>query len=438
MAATSSTDGAGTTGGFCAGLQEWWSGVTSGFKGNLTNTGIAGPSTNGAGLTTDLPIKSIRENCPIPIIVKVTTRVGDIPVPGVRVFCGGETEAASLGITGRDGLTPLGHGNACDNQATITVFYKNDDARLKLERVRFQITGIQKGGGGVTAATGGQVEHVIEKIIDAYGEGGDKNFTNRYSGADLIDTQNGKLVVNVKLATLSLDVPYDNQREKDELDIGSNLYGDRLCGASSHTMIANYWSKTDFSRNQDIREVSAANGGTYRYAGYDIWQHYDRVAAGALAKIANAHYGDANLAGVSFTTGPDIPSSQVDKAFLPKLALGEPALASTYATAGHIMVVRGCVVTDQKSAHYLIMNDPYGSLITASSKYDDGKNVGYSHEENEYNKSGMFDDKGRHVYYSRAMEARSGAFRLKGGALSLKRSPSFSTDELAQRVTKGE
>lgn len=354
MVATSSTNGAGATGGFCAGLQEWWSGVTSGLKENLTNTGIAGPSTNGAGSTTDLPIEVIQAKCPIPVIVKVTTRVGDIPVPGVKVFCGGETKAALIGTTGSDGLTPLGQGNACDDQATIWVFYKNDDARLKLEQVRFQITGIRKGGGGVTAATGGQVEHTIEKILDAYGTKSDKNFVNQYSGAELVNIQDGKLAVSIKLATLSLSVPYISQNMGNESVNGHVFSGSILCGPTSHTMLLNYWG-IDVTRNQWMQATNPTSSRSRPWAG-----NAQRIKT-------TGRFVSSSGKGLK-VKGSDLSEGNYDN----YLAKGCPVITSTWATgdSGHIMIVRGVVQKNDGTTSWFIMNDPYGNLASQFSIYD--------------------------------------------------------------------
>lgn len=388
------------------------------------------------GQGADSPVEVVRAECPVPVRVRVTSRAGDIPIPGVKIYCGGRDSASLVGTTNAEGVA-FGTGNGCDGSMVLTACYANADRRLKQEVFRIDISGIDVPAG---SATGGSATNTIEKIIDAAGDGGDEDFVDSYSGADLVRVANNAVEVDVKLATLSLHVPkYVNQSYGNETVGGETFKGNALCAPSSYVMLLSYWG-IDIGRNDLMSQMVKKNGNRLKSGGYPIWQTWERTP-GYIAGIAddNGETGH-DYTGRQFASGETIPSSEVTNAIRPKLEKGQPSVTSTVATAfGHIMLISGCVVNSSKQIQFLIIHDPYGSLITTSSKYDDGKTEGYKGNEAELNASDREgDDKGRHVYYSSAMEAAKGAYKLKSyNTMYLERSPALTKEQISQRLTPG-
>ncbi len=324
------------------------------------------------------------------VVVEVRTRAGDIPVSGVQVRINDQL----IGTTGQDGQAPS-TGPRGDVALDVELRYENSSARLKRERVTLSITGIDP---NTNALSAGQVEHTISKIQDVFGSGaegfgGDLDFTDTYAGADRVTMENTDdpnlrlMKVNLRVATLSLQVPYLSQVGAGEtITIAAakngqpaqtqTFRGSIICMPTSTKMCIDYWQITkadgaDLSRNDIMQECwdQHSNPSTNYPCPWQEWWHL-RAVAGNLA--AN----DPDTDTFTVTDGPagqgssaSIPSAYAN-AIVAELSAGKPVVTSTYATNGHVMCVRGAVVDHAGQAQWLIFNDPYGNLAAADSVYD--------------------------------------------------------------------
>jgi peptidoglycan hydrolase-like protein with peptidoglycan-binding domain len=74
--------------------------------------------------------------------------------------------------------------------------------------------------------------------------------------------------------------------------------------------------------------------------------------------------------------GWNAPSSDANNV-LTSIKIGEPIAVSTYATGGHVMVLRGGVVDYADNVKWLIFNDPYGTLAGQDSIYDQSLDIAH-------------------------------------------------------------
>ncbi len=323
------------------------------------------------------------------VVVVVSTRAGDIPLSGLAV----RLDGAALGNTDDEGRSPESALRGKPT-AAIEVEYVNAGARLKRELFTLTITAIDA---EAMAYTTGDARNHIVKVQDVFGSGddgfaGDKDFDDSYPGtASMSGTDNPDirlLTVTVKMATLSLVVPYLSQAGTGESvqtspptpahpgGVHQTFTGSIICMPTSTKMALDYWGITlagggDLSRRRLMQETwdrHASPSASFPCP----WQNWDhlRTTTGELAD--EAHPGEYSVGRTSAGTGNDdsIPSGYAD-GILALLAAGKPVVNSTYATDGHVMCIRGAVVDHDGHAQWLIFNDPYGNLASSDSVYGD-------------------------------------------------------------------
>lgn len=323
------------------------------------------------------------------VVVVVSTRAGDIPLSGLAV----RLDGAALGTTGDDGRSPE---SALRGKPTadIEVEYVNAGARLKRERFTLSITGIDAESMTYTV---GDARNFIAKVQDVFGSGddgfaGDKDFDDVYPGtAAMSGTDNPDirlLTVTVRMATLSLVVPYLSQAGTGEsvqtvaptpahpAGVSQTFTGSIICMPTSTKMALDYWGITlagggDLSRRRLMQETWDRHPSPS--ASFPCpWQNWDHLRTTTAELAEEAHPGEYSVGRTSGGTGNDdsIPSDYAD-GIVALLAAGKPVVNSTYATDGHVMCIRGAVVDHDGHAQWLIFNDPYGNLASGDSVYGD-------------------------------------------------------------------
>lgn len=152
--------------------------------------------------------------------IKVVTRLGSIPVKGVKIkvkVADAEEDFGTSDATGqvKDGDRPK-RKKVTPNAVTITGSYKNDAEHLREEKFSIALTEIKPGEKTQKV----KVKHEIPKIRNAPGETDDVDFKTEYETAgDLAWKDDGStrvLEVTVKICTFSLLVPYVNQRASND------------------------------------------------------------------------------------------------------------------------------------------------------------------------------------------------------------------------------
>lgn len=336
--------------------------------------------------TPDTEVDTDRVRCPVAVAVTVTTRSGEIPLRGVVV----EADGRVLGRTDQQGRV-RGQASACDGRIRLKAVYQSDEARLKREEFTLEITGIDM---TARTATGGQARNFISKVQDVFGSGaggypGDKDFTDSYDGADLVSVPAQgagapEIQVQVRMATLSLTVPYRNQNDASETVNGVTTSGSVLCMPSSAEMQARYWgiqkvetardgtqTRSDMDRLDVMLKAYDRNRRGFTLASFPRhWQDWGnlRGAMGDLAEASSAGSYSVNNGPASAADVETIPSAYAD-ALTAKVAQGVPVVSSTYATDGHVMIVIGAVVKHGGESEWLILNDPNGTLASVDSVY---------------------------------------------------------------------
>ncbi len=336
----------------------------------------------------DTEVDTDRATCPAPCVVTVTTRAGDIPVPGVVIY----SDNRRIGTTNNDGIVS-GDLSACGGNTTLKAVYQNDTARVKREEFTLPITGINVQSG---TANGGQARNFIAKVQDVFGSGnggypGDKDFEDTYAGADLVtvgEPDGGGLTavrITVKLATISLTVPYRNQNDSNETVQGVVQSGGALCMPTSAEMQAGYWGlelvtpsptpgadplREALTRHQIMQQAYNQAPTALSLLNFPRhWQDWGNMRA-TLQTLANSSSPNT----YNVTNGPagadveTIPSTYAD-GLTDLVEKGVPVITSTYATDGHIMIVIGAVVKHDDETEWLILNDPNGTLASSDSIY---------------------------------------------------------------------
>ncbi|MDF3608018.1 C39 family peptidase [Paracoccus sp. DMF-8] len=334
----------------------------------------------------DAEVGGDRVRCPVAVAVTVTTRAGDLPLRGIVI----EADGRLVGRTNAQGLLRA-QVSACDGRIRLKAIYENQAARLKREEFTLEITGIDM---AARRATGGRARNFIPKVQDVFGSGaggfpGDKDFDDSYSGADLVSVpaqgQGAPEVrVSVKMATLSLDVPYRNQNDASETVNGVTTSGSVLCMPSSAEMQARYWgiqsvataadgaeTRAEMDRLDVMQKAYDRNPRGFRLGAFPRhWQDWTNLR-GAMTDLSEAH----RAGGFTVNNGPasnadveTIPSGYADR-ITARVAQGVPVVTSTYATDGHVMIVIGAVVKHDDESEWLILNDPNGTLASVDSIY---------------------------------------------------------------------
>lgn len=343
----------------------------------------------------DSPCTTCPANQPVTavykVVVEVLTRTGDIPIRDIAVSVNG----ASLGTTNVEGKSAESAAQSAA-EALIQVTYANADEGLKQETVTLSITGINAES---KAFTPGNAENRIPKMQDVFGSGeggfgGDIDFVDTYSSrgdvsmADTAEADVKRLNVVVRMATLSLQVPYLSQVGPGETiqvapptpanpaGRSHTFRGNIICMPTSTTMAIDYWGITsagggDLSRNALMQECwDEHNHPTIAYP--CPWQQWGHLRSTTSDLLAAAHPGVYTVDnGPSWAGGhsASIPSAYAN-GITAELAAGKPVVTSTYATSGHVMCVRGAVVRHDGETQWLILNDPYGNLASQDSIYD--------------------------------------------------------------------
>jgi hypothetical protein len=325
------------------------------------------------------------------VVVGVFTRAGEIPIKGVQVTLNG----ALLGSTDAEGKTKES-GLQSETEATIVVTYENASEGLKEETCALRITSIDAKS---KAFTTGSAENKILKVQDVFGSGaggfgGDLDFVDSYSASGdvaMSDTSEADvklLAVVIRMATLSLQVPYLSQVGPGEtIQIAPptpanpagqthTFRGNIICMPTATKMAIDYWGITaaggsDLSRNALMQECwdTHSNPQVNYPCPWQKWSHLRATTADLAESSDPGEYTvDTGPAGAGGNSA-SIPSTYAD-GITTELAAGKPVVTSTYATSGHVMCVRGAVVKNDGTAQWLILNDPYGNLASGDSIYD--------------------------------------------------------------------
>lgn len=321
--------------------------------------------------------------CPVPCVITVVTRAGEVPVEGVYV----EGDGARIGVTNSNGIA-MGSVSTCDGAVTIKAIYENADARVKSEEATLEVTDLAL---PLTSATGGQARNFIAKVQDVFGSGdggfpGDKDFEDTYASSAQVTVVTGTLHVTIKLATISLVVPYRNQNDSAESISNVAQRGAILCMPTSGEMQGRYWgiqkvtpataatpeTRADITRYDIMMEAYTRNTGGYRLGSFPRhWQNWDNLRGAVRTLVETSHpntftVGNGPAGGAVET----IPSTYADS-LTELLGQGVPTVTSTYATDGHVMIVTGAVVKHDDESEWLILNDPNGTLSSTDSIYGD-------------------------------------------------------------------
>jgi len=320
--------------------------------------------------------------------VNVTTRAGGIPVRNVVVTLDG----TDLGRTNPEGVAP-NSGVKTSPNLSIEVVYENDAENVKEEVFTLALSNINA---SAETATAGESKNCILKVQDVFGSGatgfpGDLDFVDRYSDTDafeFVDSGDANvkvLRVNVKLATLSLDVPYSSQVGDPETitirppvggtpAVTHDFRGSVICMPTSAKMCTDYWQILDsgggeLSRNEIMQ--ACWNQGSNQSVDFPCpWQNWAhlRTVIGGIAQSSNPNTYSVTRGPAATSNSASIPSTYAD-GIRDELESGCPVATSTYATAGHVMVVRGAVVDHDDHVQWLIFNDPNGNLASVDSIY---------------------------------------------------------------------
>jgi hypothetical protein len=344
---------------------------------------VTEPDPNGTG-DDGGQVESATVSCPVSAVVTVVTRTGERVVEGAYV----EADGARLGITNSNGIA-MGMVSGCDGEVTLKAIYENADARVKSEEATLEITGLNA---SANTATAGAARNFIAKVQDVFGSGdsgfpGDKDFEDNYTAdAAQVRMENSTLHVTIKLATISLVVPYRNQNDSAENIRNVAQRGAILCMPTSGEMQGRYWGiqkvtaatattpevRADIARYDIMMEAYNRNRTGFQLGSFPRhWQNWANLRA-AMQTIVDASHPDTYTVG----SGPagdnvsNIPSTYAD-GVTELLGEGVPTVTSTYATDGHVMIVVGAVVKHDDETEWLILNDPNGTLASTRSIYGD-------------------------------------------------------------------
>lgn len=200
--------------------------------------------------------------------IKVVTRLGSIPVKGVKIKTKIADKEEDFGTSDAKGQIKDGdeikQTKVTGATLQITGSYKNDTEKLREEKVSIEITEVEPGDKTQKV----KVKHEILKIRDAPQDKDDVDFKIEYdTTGDLAwkdDAGSPVLSVTVKLCTFSLLVPYMNQRATNDTvktlpgladgkdpetlahDVkgpasGGKFAGGVLCFPTSVKMVLDYW-----------------------------------------------------------------------------------------------------------------------------------------------------------------------------------------------------
>ena len=366
-------------------------------------------------------------DCPDEIQLTVVTRLGCIPVQGVRVQCmvREKTSTNPLGISTFDI-----HGDKID----IVLTYANEDARMKTETVHID---------SECGSNSAYFTHFIPKIRDIMDHGNEDgnidkddlpaDFEDKYivnaeeelnksepiiyeSSFEIVKEDNRYIYkFRVCLATFSLDVPYINQNYgmvRKQIEDGkakcvieswnyeeyleNNIWegehpvelktnpwiGDVLCAPTSATMILMYYGIFPMSSEGNALDMRYENRAALmtRFfnkestSGKEPWETHSNMIAIIDDILKRSKYNNYQMSEqyskiIDKTTGINFKTQMEHNnlALLDILRKGHPLYASII--GGHLIVVRGVVVSKEINELWAICNDPYGSLAGKKSDY---------------------------------------------------------------------
>jgi hypothetical protein len=310
--------------------------------------------------------------CPCDYTVEVTvvTRSGEIPIRNVEV----KVDEARLANTNAEGKAGPSETRTSQT-AQIEAVYVNAAEHLKRETFRLRIDAINPQSGAFTL---GDSSNTILKIRDVLGTGsaalaGDIDFEDVYpTDPDSVtfDAATRRFTVLIRMATLSLNVPYRNQNDGSESLVGvqATFSGSILCMPTSTEMMLRYWGAQNAEGGALTR--NAVMQGTYDASSNKTtvfptpWQRWDELRRWTGGAVSDPLSVSGTIPGA--TDLASVPSATAN-AMRDKLVIGEPFIVSI--RGGHIMLVRGAVVNHENNVQWLILNDPYGNLASPNSVY---------------------------------------------------------------------
>lgn len=225
------------------------------------------------------------------IEVKVVTRLGKIPVRGVKLTVGTE----SWGASDKDGCykdgTAVRRKKTGDEKITIKAVYENTAQQLRKEQVTVSLSEVDPDAGAQKCA----IKYEIPKVQDVMGTSDDIDFKTESDGTgkegELEWVAEGDvkvLKVTLRLSTFSLAVPYASQRASDgtvqtipgdgtghdpeqEAHAVGPFSGDTLCYPTSVSMLVRYWGQE--KTRDEVMQKNYAQWAEQNFAGRP-----DRVA----------------------------------------------------------------------------------------------------------------------------------------------------------------
>ena len=222
---------------------------------------------------TEEPCPLSQKTKPYYVELRVVTRAGEISIKGVRASVDGNR----LGLSDEEGkfktVDKINRAKLEKASFMIEATYQNANAKLKLERMQFDLTDVDP----ETGTRKGDVSNEIAKIQDVAG-GADIDFINNYKVSDKPEelvwasSKDGPVLkVTVKMATFSLQVPYVNQRcSSDTVEtikgkdpepathshrVRPAFSGDILCYPTCALMLLKYWGVNNKTRGDIMQQI---------------------------------------------------------------------------------------------------------------------------------------------------------------------------------------
>ncbi len=216
----------------------------------------------------------------------VMTRAGEIPVQGVRLRLDDRQE---IGYSDDQGNFPQMPLALSQSTFKLVATYQNAAEHLKKEELIVTVSDIDPAAGLFDATVSNTIKRILDvaghgKIVDA--EGHDmRDFSQQYSINMCSPTEEvsydpsaRKFTVRIKLATLSLNVPYFNQNagsdtvrtipgkdfEPSAKDVTPVFNGGILCFPTSVRMLLDYWGV-----KKDRREIMQETYRQWAETGFD-------------------------------------------------------------------------------------------------------------------------------------------------------------------------
>ncbi len=239
----------------------------SGAPGSTPGTGTPGAPGAGAPATPPLPTTGAPGAPGTPgatpstftVEAHTQTRAGGVPLAGVKVQVSSPAGVVDLGASNGQGgfsQSPSVSGAAF----TVSAVFENPAEHLKKEELNLVFSGVNPASGAFQCAVSNQ----ILKVRQVAGAGS-QDFTQSYSldpasttGEVSYSAADHKFIINLRLATFSLDVPYFNQNSQSDTvstipgfdpepsshEVLPRFTGGILCFPSSVHMLLKYWGSS--------------------------------------------------------------------------------------------------------------------------------------------------------------------------------------------------